>query len=92
MQARLLLDPQSAFKHRPWHLQVLPICKFGIDVCNAAPKLPFVCSLALTFCQATQFGGVLAVAGDMNVYGKLSSPIFPDCCKLLVRNMRLRSV
>ena len=49
-------------------VQVYPICRLGIDACNAVPSLPFLCSLALTFCQTTQFGGVMAVAGDMNVY------------------------
>lgn len=45
-----------------------PICKIGLELCNAAPGVPLLCSLALTFCQSTQFAGVMAVAGDMNVY------------------------
>ncbi|KAK9806679.1 hypothetical protein WJX73_007406 [Symbiochloris irregularis] len=47
---------------------VYPVCKIGLELCNAAPGVPLLCSLALTFCQSTQFGGVMAVAGDMNVY------------------------
>ena len=48
--------------------QLYPICKFGINLCNAAPGVPLLCQLALTFCQSTQFAGVLAVAGNINVY------------------------
>ena len=60
-------------------MQVYPICKFGINVCNAAPYLPLVCTLALTFCQTSQFAAVMAVAGDMNVYDIRKPCMGPLC-------------
>lgn len=50
----------------------LPVCTFGINACNNWPILgPFVCPLALQFCQTTQFASILAAAGNVNVYAPL---------------------
>ena len=47
-------------------LQVYPVCKFGINTCNAL-DISFICRAALQFCTISQFSSVLAVAGNINV-------------------------
>lgn len=55
-------------------LQLWPVCRFGIHVCNMGIPLfsPLLCQASLYFCQVTQFSSVLALAmpehGSVNVY------------------------
>lgn len=59
---------------RPLLLQLWPVCRFGIHVCNMGIPLlsPLLCQVSLVFCQITQFNSVLALAmpehGSVNVY------------------------
>ena len=47
-------------------MQVYPVCKFGINTCNALDN-SVICRAALQFCTISQFNSILALAGNINV-------------------------
>ena len=48
--------------------QLYPICRVGINLCNAAPTVPFLCSQATRFCEATQYAPIITLTGNINPY------------------------
>lgn len=64
-------------------MQVYPVCKFGINTCNALDN-SFICRAALQFCTISQFSSVLAVAGNINVRPSFLQQIFLKGCIVLL--------
>ena len=59
--------------------QLYPICRAAAVLCNAAPKVPYLCPLALKYCHVTQYDGTLAFAGNVNVYD-VRKPCIGELC------------
>jgi len=62
--AKGLIGPKTRSAIR----SIYPWCKFGIDLCNGPLGFDLVCGLALSFCQATVVGPIMAEGGNFNVY------------------------
>ena len=58
---------------------IFPWCRFGINLCNGPLGFDIVCGLALSFCQATVVGPIMAEGGNFNIYDVRKKCTGPLC-------------
>lgn len=76
LESRCICLPQERLTDTPPSLiapQLYPACRLALEVCDGI-NWSVECKLAVAFCQATQFGPVMAAIPGTNVYGAVPWP------------------